>query len=442
MRNMACYEPFGDLARFDTSKYGWRRFLSIVAAIAALVVIVFALTACNSSSSDGSLTSTSLPGAPTNFTVINTPETTLSETLTWSPPTTGEAPTSYEVYRSLTPGAFLPENHLISVPVIAGHTVYTFVDNAGLVSTPTYWAVSAKNAGGETAAAEKSDTPKGSSTGGGGGDTGFGNNFSAALIFADDVGITGLPIAASSVWSTIPASAVASATSTGLRPLATEVIPTTTTALPYLDPTTAYDLNGTIYYKQATASTWQGQWEKGAASGVQDVTAKWGDNLISQSLKSTSVIRVEMVLSKAIDPLVTPMTTYPMVSLYGTQTTEVTGTTGVPVTTATSAFVFAANAHLTIWKDGEAPLVDQTLWEGDGPGFLAGEVNVSGNFTYGFVWNLKNVTVTYPKTGLWHIKFSLDPTSPAGTPNNTNITAAPNSISFTGSEATIDINVQ
>ena len=426
--------PFGKRAPFDTGQFGWRRILSVAAAIAVSAVMVFAVTGCGGGGG-GTTATVAAPAAPTNLAVVNTTGVSLSETLTWSPPTTGGALASYEIYRSSTAGAaFLPENHLISLPA----TTLTFIDNAGLANVLTYWAVSAKNAGGEVATAEKSDTPSTTTGGGGGADTGFGNNFSAALIFADDVGITGLPIPASSVWTTNAASAVADI-STGLRPLSTEVIPTAT--LPYLDPTATYMQNNVTYYKQASTNAWQGQWEHGA-SVPQQVTGTWGDNLVSQSLKSTSVVRVEMVLSKAIDPLATPMTTYPMVSLYGSTINEVTGTTGVPVTTATSAFVFAANARLTIWKDGEAPLISQTLWAGDGPGFFAGEVNVSGNFTYGFVWNLKSVTVPYAKTGLWHIKFSLDPTSPAGTPNNTSITAVTNGVLNIDGSAQIDINIK
>ena len=435
MNTIICIRPSAARAPVDTGQHGWRRILSVVAAIAVSAVMAFAVTGCGGGGSGTTTATVAAPGAPTNLAVMNTTGVSLSETLTWSPPTTGDAPTSYEVYRSTTAGtAFLPENHLISLPA----TTLTFIDNAGLANVLTYWAVSAKNAGGEVATAEKSDTPSTTTGGGSGADTGFGNNFSAALIFADDVGITGLPIPASSVWTTNAASAVADI-STGLRPLSTEVIPTAT--LPYLDPTATYQQNNVTYYKQASTNAWQGQWDKAAASGVQAVTGTWSDNLVSQSLKSTSVVRVEMVLSKAIDPLVTPMTTYPMVSLYGSTINEVTGTTGVPVTTATSAFVFAANARLTIWKDGEAPLISQTLWAGDGPGFFAAEVNVSGNFTYGFVWNLKSVTVPYAKTGLWHIKFSLDPTSPAGTPNNTSITAVTNGVLNIDGSAQIDINV-
>jgi len=154
-----------------------------------------------------------------------------------------------------------------------------------------------------------------------------------------------------------------------------------------------------------------------------------------------------MVLSKT---LAAPMTSYTMQSLYGTEENEIQGTDGTPYYNST-AFVFASNAHLKIQKldgsgnpDGTA-LYDQTLWLGDGPGYFAAEVNVAGNFTYGFVWNLKSQVmpgdVTSGKAGTYRITFSLDATSPKGTTNNTSIDAASNGTRVSASEVYIDINV-
>lgn len=305
--------------------------------------------------------------------------------------------------------------------------------------------VSAKNAGGETPTAEVMYKPIGPA---GGEEEGYGNNFSAALVFADDIGIGGLAIGATSVWTNDLTTPIDY--NTGLRPLVTEVtalaaLPVPVTALPYLDPNTTFLLDGVTYYKQQSPSTWQGQWERGA-SALQEVTAKWGDNLISQRFTSNSVIRIEMVLSKA---LTTAMTSYTMQSLYGTNENEIFGTTGTTYDNMT-AFVFAANAHLKIQKmDGAvpvgAPLYDQTLWAGDGPGFLAGEVNVAGNFTYGFVWMLSQQVLPPDipsKTGTWRITFSLDANSPVGTANNTSIVSATNGVRVSPTEVYIDIVVQ
>ena len=422
------------------TEFEWRRIVAIASALAlAVAITAFGIAGCGGGGSGGGTLTVAAPGVPTAFTVERTPEATLSATLTWSSPTTGGPPASYEVYRSTTAGtAFLPDNHVISIPAVSGQTTpYTFIDNAGLTPVETYWVVSAKNAGGETATPEVMFKPIGPPAGG---DEGFGNNFAAALVFADDIGIGGAAI--TGVWTTDVATLDRN---TGLRPTAEEVLPATVTALPYLDPATTFLLGGVTYYKQQTASTWQGQWEKGAGT-VQEVNAKWGDNLISQKLTANSVVRIEMVLSKT---LTTAMTSYTMKSLYGTKRNEIYGTDGTTYDNLT-AFVFAANAHLKIQKmEGGvpvgAPLYDQTLWMGDGPGFLAGEVNVAGNFTYGFVWAL-NQQVLPPdipsKTGTWRITFSLDPTSPKGTVNNTSIVTAANGVFVSATEVYIDIVVQ
>ena len=427
-----------------TISFALHRMVAAAASVVVLAALALAMVGCGSSNSTTAATpSVEAPGPPTSFSVVRTPETTLSVTLAWSSPAAGGSTESYEIYRSTTAGAaYLPENHLVSLPAVPGKTTpYTFVDNAGLIPrVETYWVVSAKNTGGETPTSEVAYTPIG---GVGGGDTAFGNNFAAALIFADNKGIGGADI--TGAWTTTLAGIDVA---TGLRPTAEEIaaLQAQTPAvieLPYLDPTTDYLLGTTVYYKQKTISTWQGEWQLGA-SELQHVTASWGDNLISQRLTASSIIRIEMVLSKALDPAA-PMTSYVMQSLYGTRENEVQGTDGTTYEN-TTAFVFATNARLKIEKlDGQGggvvggPLYDQGLWEGDGPGFLAGEVNVSGNFTYGFVWNLGKQVLPPDipsKTGWWRLTFSL----PA--PTNTVIDTAANGERFSETEARIEILIQ
>jgi len=453
MSNITRSESFNDLVYFDTSPNRWPHILKFAAAFMVSVVIAFAVSGCSGGGGGGTVApvtpTVAAPGAPTGFTIAATQSGLMSETLTWSPPTTGGAPASYEVYRSTTSPAYDPANHIISIPAVAGQTTYTFIDDAGLTHALTYWNVSAKNAGGETPTTQLSATPTGDAVG-------FGNNFSAALIFADDIGIAGSGIPSTSVWTTNAASAVAN-TSTGLRPLSTQVLPAAT-ILPYLDPTTAFIKNNVTYYPQQSASTWQGEWALGAASAV-NVTATWGDNLVSQSLTTSSVVRIEMVLTEALDPSAA-MTSYAMTSLYGAQANEIQGTDGTTYGNI-NPFVFASNARLTIQKmDGatDPVLLSQPLWSGDGPGFLAGEVSVSGNFTYGFVWNLKNLspTTAIPTiAGTWRITFSLDPDNSAaqaaaltltGTTvppasNNTNITTTTNGVIVSPTEVYIDVVV-
>ncbi len=349
------------------------------------------------------------PGVPMNFTVVeNKGGQDLSATLTWNVPTTGSAPTSYEIYRGTTPGSvFDPDYHLISIPVVEGDTSYVYIDNAGLVQdVNTSYVVAAKNANGETPTSEESILFTTGEV------EAYGNNFAAAMIFADDYGITGELIPDGSVWTKDNLAAIVY--ETGLRPSINQTL----ASFPYYDPDTVFN---EIYYKQQTVSTWQGEWKTGEGAD-QNVTATFGDNLISQTLTSESKIRIEVVLTKDLNASQEAnMTSYNMVSLYGGKFNEIYGTDRTEYNN-TKAFVFATNAHLKIQKVGEAnPLYDQPLLSGcGGMGCFASEVNVAGNHTYGFVWDLANDNPGYDKKGTWRITFSLDGTSvPTGTSNHT-----------------------
>ncbi|MBL0226655.1 MAG: fibronectin type III domain-containing protein [Geobacteraceae bacterium] len=399
-------------------------------------------------SSEASTSAVIAPAAPQGVSVIRTPEVTLSATLTWAAPSSG-VPDTFEIYRSTTAGsAFAPANFVASVPV----GTYQYIDNSGLLGNTTYyWAVSAKNLGGENASNEVSLKVVGSSSGG---DTAaYGNNFSAALIFADDIGISNLPITGTWTGDMLPFAGIDY--NTGLRPLATEVaaFPVTQLTLPYLFVPYVAD---PLYFEQKTGNTWQGEWAKGKAE-PQNVTAKWGDNLAggSASLSSTSKIRVEMVLTKA---LTTPMKAYTMKALYGAQTSEMQGTNGVTYD-AITAFVMATNARLKIEKLDAADvpvsvLTDQALFDpaiADGLNKLAGEIPVSGNFTYGFVWDPQALGAT---AGKYRLTFILDAFSafggtglPATAPaapiaNNTFITTATNGVLDSATQVHLDVTLK
>ena len=348
------------------------------------------------------------PGAPTNFVV--SPSAVggdLSATLSWAAPTSGGEVDTYEIYKISTtdstpvPTVFDPDNHLISLP--AGTT--EFIDNAGLDRClTTWWVVTAKNAGGETSTLPEYYQPPGC---GGGEVESYGNNFAAALIFADGRGISNQVITGE--WTENNISLID--TSTGLRPNDTEL--PSLSEFPYYDPLTTYMKDGVTYYKQKTVSTWQGEWVDGSTSLVEhNVTAAWGDNLISQTLNTESIIRVEMVLTKALD---TNMTAYNMVPLYGEKDVEIYGTDG-NTTTVDTAFVFTAYARLTIQQVDEngtaigAPVEDQPLFDAnvtDGPGKFAAEINVAGNLTYGYVWDLKKNPLP-AGAGTYRITFTLE----------------------------------
>ncbi len=388
-----------------------KQFVSMVA-VFFMVLFGIMASGCGGGGGGGGVAA---PGAPTNFVVVATPAGgNLSATLAWSPPTTGGEPTSYEIYKYSTtelipePPVFDPDNHLITIPVVEGQTLYEFIDNAGLErGVYTYWIVTAKNAGGETPTLPEYYQPAG---GGVGEVDTYGNNFAAAMIFADGIGISNQEITGS--WTKTVADIDYN---TGLRPDINQTLPVDT--LPYLEPTTTFELGGVTYYKQKTASIWQGEWIDGSTSGEHNVTAKWGDNLISQTLNTESVVRIEMKLTEELD---TNMTAYNMVSLYGSKEVEIYGTDGTEYNT-TTAFVFTAYARLTIQQvDGLGgstigePLEDQLLFDdsvADGPGKFAAEINVAGDLTYGYIWDLK--TNPLPAgAGTYRITFTLvDPSN-------------------------------
>lgn len=433
-----------------TASFRWHRFLNGVAAFAMASVAALALSGCGGGSSDATTpppVTVVAPGAPTALTVTGGENVA---TLVWSPPVVSASagqPDSFEIYRSTTAPANATTlvdaaNFVVSIPAVAAqNTPYSHTD-IGLpgVNTTYYYVVTAKNAGGETPSEVANDSVTGPPV-----PATYGNNFSAALIFADDIGITNLALDPLKSWTITDLTAIDY--NTGLRPLIAEVTAMQglgQTTLPYLPKASRIN---PLYYEQKSINTWQGEWAK--ANGVdQDVTAKWGDNLSSASLSSTAKIRIEMVLSK--DVTATPMTVYPMLLLSGSGTNELQGTTGV-ATTATTAFVFATNARLTLQKldAGGLPtgpmVVDQALFDPavpDGLNKLSGEIPVSGNFTYGFVWD---PATTGSIAGKYRVTFKLDPTSAHGVgnpANNTFMKQALNGVRMSDTEVYIDIEVK
>ena len=357
----------------------------------------------------------------------------------------GRPPDSFNVYRSTTnpvtaAALVLPANLIGTIPAVANQTTYTYPDRALAGTTTYYYTVTAINAGGASPPSNLANArPTGSPR-----PVVAGNNFSAALIFADDIGITNLALDPAKSWTITDLTAIDY--NTGLRPLATEVaaFPITQLVLPYLPTPSTID---PLYFEQKTVNTWQGEWAKGKTT-PQNVTAKWGDNLSSASLSSSAKIRIEMVLTK--DITATPMTAYTMKLLSGSGTNEVQGTNGVTYN-PTTAFVFATNAHLTLQKLDAAGVptgpmvVDQALFDPafpDGLNKLAGEVPVSGNFTYGFIWDPSTSGST---AGKYRVTFKLDPTSQFGLgnpANNTFIQTATNGVLVSSTEVYIDITVK
>ena len=367
------------------------------------------------------------PGAPLNVTAIATPETTRSVTVSWSPVTPSNPlhTLTYNVYRSDAAG--IDPTSAATYDVKFTNVASPFIDTVPQGQTPYYYVVTAVEDGTEgPASAEVSATTKGSPSGGGG-ETGYGNNLSVPLVFADGIGITGATITGTDYTDL----------ATGLRPTATDV----TDPFPYFDPADIFTLNvggvSTDYYKQQTSSTWQASWLNGK-DAMQSVELDWGDNLTSASLSSGQVIRVETALRQypgsASWPAEQVMTAYPMQLLYGEGKAEMQGTTGTPAT-ATERRVYTVTARLQILKlVGGVPTVhpcgfDGSVAEGlavpDGSDVAkyAAEINVGGSQTYGFNWRINQCTEP-DKTGAWRMVFSFDDNVSVGgntVTNNTQI---------------------
>lgn len=264
--------------------------------------------------------------------------------------------------------------------------------------------------------------------GGGGGDSGYGNNLSFPLIFADGYGLTGLKIAGSwpgvGPFDTLPAFDF----NTGLRPLSTETL----TTFPFYDSRTAVTIGGITYYPQATASTWQAEWRNNAGGATMEAIVDWGDALLSRTYTTSSIVRIETALKQdATVPGVTDtMSAYKMVLVSGQQTTEMQGTDKTVYASA-GRNIFAVNARLKIEKiatGGGADVVvfDRAIWEGFGTttegeggapttGSYSAELNVSGTLVYGYNFRIGQITGISDKTGQYRITFSLDPEATIGT---------------------------
>lgn len=437
------------MKNFKPGTARWQRFVTAVSAFAVASIAAFSLSGCGGGSSESSALPAVVivaPGEPTALTVTGGENVA---TLVWSPPAVSAnagQPDSFEIYRSTTSptnaaSLVSPANFVVSIPAIAAQTTPYSHTDIGLpgASSVYYYVVTAKNAGGETPSAVAHDSVTGPPV-----PATYGNNFSAALIFADDIGITNVALDPAKGWTT---DLTLIDFNTGLRPLIAEVTAMQglgQTILPYTPQQSRID---PLYFEQKSINTWQGEWAK--ANGVdQEVTAKWGDNLSSASLSSSAKIRIEMVLSK--DVTATPMAVYPMKLLSGSGTNELQGTTAIATTTAT-AFVFATNARLTLQKldAGGLPtgpmVVNQALFDPtvpDGLNKLSGEIPVSGNFTYGFVWD---AATSGSSAGKYRVTFKLDPTSSfgAGNPaNNTFIKTVANGVRVSDTEVFIDIDVK
>lgn len=381
-----------------------------------------------------------VPPAPTGLTAIAARDA-VQITVQWFdvtnwPDASAPAHLHYNLYRGTQAGLASYYKDPARALKIADVTAPYLDADAALVSNTTYYYVvtsvdtgtGAESApSGEIAVTTARAGGSGGGGSGGGGEAAFGSNLSFPVVFADNYGVTGLPITGS--WpGTGPFTPPPTFDfNTGLRPLSTEVLDT----FPFYDSRTAVSIGGTVYYPQASASTWQAEWRANPSQATQDVVVDWGDSLLSKTYTSNSLVRVETVLKQDATTGVTDtMSAYRMALISGTGITELQGTSG-QVYASTERNVFAVNARLKIEKlDAlgavEAVVYDKAVYEGfgateEGSGSggstalkaYAAEINQGGSVVYGLNFRVGNVTGV-SKTGQYRITFSLDPQATVG----------------------------
>ena len=294
------------------------------------------------------------------------------------------------------------------------------------------------------------------------GDTGFGNNLSFPVIWADgDTKVlrgdmTQPPVMDGSwyyVWGQDPIDPQAPLFSEG---------PYTNENPPVPVPG---DEGGPVFksYEQKDQfNQWQATNWSATAPVVVDLI-DWGDNLESVDWYTKSQVRTEIVLIKDLLSTTNPtpnlpgtVTQYAMRHAYGWGITEVHGlqtdlddnlilngdifdATGDPKVLGTEATVYSSQAILTIQKlnvdkpaEGEFLNLDwdadEHYWVekgqnpddlindplegfpmkvggGDGPGYYNAEVNVKGKIIYGYTWNVRTLNEL---EGYYRITFSFD----------------------------------
>jgi hypothetical protein len=372
------------------------------------------------------------PAAPQFVSAQPTPDTTNSITIAW-PDVPGAA--SYNIYWDTVPGVTKNTGTRIQF-------VQAPYEHTGLPGRTTYYyvvtALDAQTSESDESA-EVSATARGPINPVGGHDEGFGNNLSVPVVFANGYGVTGEKI------PDPPAAPIWEEYSAGLRPTAADInrLAGLNEPFPYFDPAQTISIGVIEYYTQATTSTWQADWADGTTA-VQNVTAHWGDNLVSAPLRTTQMIRVETVLTQ--DNTVDKMEGFYMQSLYGSMRNEVFGTDGLPGYVYPERMVFAPNARLKIEQldapngNPVATTFDKAIYESfgvEGPGGYASEINGKGSLTYGYNWKAT-------AAGAWRITFSLD-TDCQGIIDpcdNTLIDNATNGTWISDHEIQIEVNVQ
>lgn len=198
------------------------------------------------------------------------------------------------------------------------------------------------------------------------------------------------------------------------------------------------------YLQKDPLNTWQaGSADWSNQDGVPVDWIDWGDSLESVDWYTRSQVRIEVVLFKDLETL---MTEYEMRHTNGWGIDEVHGLATTPegaITDpgglGTQATIYSPCARLTIQKllvDREDPNVSSLIWNptsgewtgagvinpsilnqavheaGDGTGYYTAEINVKGRIIYGYTWSVRQLNDMAGETaaGDYRITFSLDET--------------------------------
>ncbi|MEW5916496.1 MAG: Ig-like domain-containing protein, partial [Gemmatimonadota bacterium] len=149
-----------------------------------------------------------------------------------------------------------------------------------------------------------------------------GNNASVPLVFADGIGVTGLPVA----------------TDPGVRPTTAENI--IVDVLPFWWSGNVADYG--TYYLQQGPNTWRPEIVDGTGQGAYSASIYWGDNLTVRTWSASRPIRVEQALTETSMSLLG----YNMTFLYGDGATEMYGTNGT--TSSMSPLIYTTGATLIV----------------------------------------------------------------------------------------------
>ena len=223
-----------------------------------------------------------------------------------------------------------------------------------------------------------------------------GNNMSWPVVFADGIGLTGLPVAGDP----------------GVRPMTAENKPVE--SLPFWWEGNVPSSQYSGYYLQKTANTWRAEYIDGTGHGSYDADVQFGDNLFARDWNTTRPIRVEVALNATG---VGTLKGYNMTLLAGQGQSEIQGTDGTTADFVPLIYVAGPTIVIERISGPDGSVLGQVY-----SGSITSEMNGVGRIIWGYQLNLKDWTppAGVSKDGMYRIRFIL----PAGAKVNvTGVTA-------------------